>query len=53
VFRQGTGHVDLPTEARPLRAANEAFAASGYRYQTLLIELAASEAFRSGVPEAP
>ncbi|MFT3712565.1 MAG: DUF1592 domain-containing protein [Archangium sp.] len=53
VFRQGTGHVDLPTEARPLRAASEAFAASGYRYQTLLIELAASEAFRSGIPEAP
>lgn len=53
VFRQGTGHVDLPTEARPLRAANEAFAASGYKYQTLLIELAVSEAFRSGLSEAP
>ncbi|MBL8912767.1 MAG: DUF1592 domain-containing protein [Archangium sp.] len=53
VFRQGTGHVDLPTEARPLRAASEAFAASGYRYQSLLVELAASEAFRSGLSEAP
>lgn len=53
VFRQGTGHVDLPTEARPLKAASEAFAASGYKYQTLLIELAASEAFRSGISEAP
>lgn len=53
VFRQGTGHVDLATEARPLKAAHEAFAASGYHYQTLLIELAASEAFRSGVLEAP
>jgi hypothetical protein len=53
VFRQGTGHVDLATEARPLKAVQEAFAASGYRYQTLLIELVASEAFRSGVSEAP
>jgi len=52
VFRQGTGHVDLDTEARPLKAITEAFVASGHRYQTLLVEIAASEAFRSGV-EAP
>jgi len=52
VFRQGTGHVDLDTEARPLLAVTDAFAASGHRYQTLLVEIAASEAFRSGV-EAP
>lgn len=52
VFRQATGHVDLATEARPLKAVTEAFVASGHRYQTLLVEIAASEAFRSGV-EAP
>lgn len=52
VYRQGVGHVDLDTEARPLKAAVEAFAASGYKYQTLLVELAVSEAFRTGV-EAP
>ncbi|MDP1822715.1 MAG: DUF1592 domain-containing protein [Archangium sp.] len=53
VFRQGVGHVDLRTEARPLRAAEEAFIASGYRYQSLLEELVASEAFRTGTLETP
>ncbi len=53
VYRQATGHVDLPSESRPLRAATRAFAADGYHYQSLLIELAASEAFRAGLPEAP
>lgn len=53
VYRQGVGHVDLATEARPLRAATEAFVAQGRTYQSLLIELAASEAFRSGTAEAP
>ncbi len=53
VFRQGVGHVELPTEARPLHSAEEAFIASGYRYQSLLEELAASEAFRTGTLEAP
>lgn len=49
VFRQGVGHVDLASEGRPLKAALDAFAASGYRYQTLLVELAASDAFRQGL----
>jgi hypothetical protein len=53
IYRQGVGHVDLATEARPLRAATEAFEAQGRTYQSLLIELAASEAFRSGSAEAP
>lgn len=53
VFRQGVGHVDLRTEAKPLAAVGEAFAASGYRYQSLLEELVASEAFRTGTLEAP
>ncbi len=53
IFRQGVGHVDLRTEARPLRAAEEAFIASGYRYQSLLEELVASEAFRTGTLETP
>lgn len=53
VFRQGVGHVELPTEAAPLRAAEESFIASGYRYQALLEALAASEAFRTGILETP
>ncbi len=53
VFRQGVGHVDLRSEARPLRAAEEAFIASGYRYQSLLEALVASEAFRTGILETP
>ncbi|MFO0595020.1 MAG: DUF1592 domain-containing protein [Myxococcaceae bacterium] len=52
-FRQGTGHVDLPTEARPLKKATEGFAAAGYRWQALLVELVVSDAFRTGAPEAP
>ncbi len=51
VFRQAVGHVDLPGEARPLKAAADAFTESGHRYQSLLVELVASEAFRSGVLE--
>lgn len=53
VFRQGVGHVDLRTEARPLRAAEEAFIASGYRYQSLLEALVVSDAFRTGTLETP
>ena len=52
VFRQ-VGHVDIRTEARPLKEAEEAFIASGYRYQSLLEALVASEAFRTGTLEAP
>lgn len=51
-FRQ-VGHVDLRGEARPLREAEEAFVASGYRYQSLLEALVVSEAFRTGTLEAP
>jgi hypothetical protein len=51
LYRQGVGHVDLETEARPLRAAEEAFIASGYKYQSLLEALVASEAFRTGTLE--
>lgn len=53
VFRQGVGHVDLQGEARPLAAAEQAFIASGYRYQALLEALVLSEAFRTGTLEAP
>lgn len=53
VFRQGVGHVDLYSESRPLKTAIDAFAGSGYRYQTLLVELAASDAFRTGLSETP
>jgi hypothetical protein len=48
LFRHATGHVDLPGEARPIEGAYEVFAESGYQYQTLLVELAASDAFRYG-----
>jgi hypothetical protein len=48
LFRQATGHVDDISEARPLYAARDAFAASGYRFKTLVVEVVASEAFRKG-----
>jgi hypothetical protein len=50
LFRHASGHVDLPSEARPLAAAHEAFAASGYKYQALLLALIQSDAFRLGKP---
>lgn len=53
VFRQGVGHVDLATEARPLEAAKDEFAAAGYRYQALLEAIVLSDAFRTGSLEAP
>ena len=49
LFRQAAGHLELPGEVRPLTAVREAFAASGYKLQTLLVEVAASDAFRMGV----
>jgi hypothetical protein len=53
VYRQGVGHVDTAGEQRPLRDAERAFAAGGYRYQDLLVELVASEPFRTGTLELP
>lgn len=53
VYRQGVGHVDTAGEQRPLRDAERAFAAGGYRYQDLLVELVATEAFRTGTLELP
>jgi len=53
LYRQGVGHVELPTEARPLKAATDAFAAGNHRFSQLLVELSASDAFRYGTaPEA-
>lgn len=46
LFRFSAGHVDQPSELRPMLAAHEAFAASGYRFDTAIIELVASDAFR-------
>jgi hypothetical protein len=51
VYRQGVGHVDLASEGRSLAAAEEAFAASGYRYQALLEALVVSDAFRLGAAQ--
>ncbi len=52
VYRQGVGHVDTAGELRPLFAAERAFAAGGYRYKDLVVELVASESFRTGTLEA-
>jgi PAS domain-containing protein len=47
IFRHATGHVETAGEAEAIAAIGEAFEASGYRMQELLVEIAASEAFRS------
>ena len=51
LFRGASGHVDLPTEVRPLRAAARAFEGSGHDLKALLVELALSDAFRFGALE--
>ena len=50
LFRHASGHVDLASEARPLAALHEAFSQSGFKYQDLLVELVASDAFRYARP---
>ncbi|MBK7863453.1 MAG: DUF1592 domain-containing protein [Archangiaceae bacterium] len=47
-YRQAAGHVELTTELLPLRVAETAFINSGYQLRSLLVELAASDAFRYG-----
>ncbi len=46
LFRQSTGHVETDGEAPALEAVDAAFAAGGYRVQQLMVEIAASPAFR-------
>ncbi len=48
LYRQASGHVELYSETAPLRAAEKAFVESGYQLRYLLVELAASDAFRYG-----
>ncbi len=49
VFRYSTGHVESEQERVSLARVNEAYTASGYRFPALLVELAASNAFRYGL----
>ena len=46
LFRHATGRLEEASEARPLRALEDEFAASGYRFRELMLELARSEVFR-------
>ncbi|HYV48979.1 MAG TPA: DUF1588 domain-containing protein, partial [Myxococcaceae bacterium] len=50
LFRAAVGHVETPGEAEPMSRMEEAFAASGYRLRSLLVEIAAGDAFRAGAP---
>lgn len=51
VFRMATGHVEEDGEKLPLYTAQQAFEAKGYRMKSLLVEIAASDAFRYGKME--
>ncbi len=51
LYRMATGHVEVTGEAAPLWRAQEAFASNGHRMKSLLVEIAASEAFRYGKTE--
>ncbi len=46
IFRQSMGHMETKGEAAALEAIDEAFARGGFRIQGLLVEIAASPAFR-------
>ena len=45
-FRAATGHVDTEGESTPIDKIHGGFAGSGYRVKQLLVEIAASDAFR-------
>ena len=47
IFRHATGHVETTGEAEAIEALGQAFEASGFRMKELLVEIAASEAFRN------
>lgn len=46
LFRAATGHVDTEGESTPMDKIHGGFAGSGYRVKQLLVEIAASDAFR-------
>jgi len=46
IFRQSMGHMETKGEAAALEAIDEAFARGGFRIRGLLVEIAASPAFR-------
>ncbi|HWB76619.1 MAG TPA: DUF1592 domain-containing protein [Nannocystaceae bacterium] len=46
LFRHGTGHIEVPGELGELAELDVAFEDGGYRMKALLVELAASPAFR-------
>ena len=48
LFRAATGHVDALGESAPLNQAHARFALGGFHLQELLVEIAASDAFRFG-----
>jgi len=52
LFRAAAGHVDTLGESGPLNEVHTKFAASGFRFKDVLVEIAASDAFRFGAPQA-
>jgi hypothetical protein len=46
LFRYAMGHLETEGEVRPLKAVSDAYAASGYKFNTLVVELVGSDAFR-------
>lgn len=46
VFRMATGHVEVDGETGPLSELDSTFSQSGYHLRDLLVEVAASDAFR-------
>ena len=46
LYRYATGHLEIETEEREIRALGESFAASGHSFQDLVMQIALSDGFR-------
>ncbi|MEM7154157.1 MAG: DUF1592 domain-containing protein [Myxococcota bacterium] len=46
LYRHATGHIETPGEASSINILQDSFIESGYRMQDLMVEIAASPAFR-------
>lgn len=49
-YRHANARLDLPADEGPLAALTQRFAASGYRFRSLILALVQSEAFRYAAP---
>jgi hypothetical protein len=47
LYRFATGHLEIETEERQIRALGESFAAGGHSFRGLILDVALSDGFRT------